>query len=313
MQRMQRWLACLLCCFSFGSMAENIGVSELAVSSRFSDRLVMARIWYPAGENAAGERVSVGGNAVFAGVAAQADAAVSAGRFPLVVISHGGLQSAPDNISWLAAALAGQGYLVAVVNAPQVRGSNMTPPDELWLRPLDISAAIDQLQTHERFRHHIADAHQVSAIGSYFGAYAVMRLAGMQVDTQALRRVCATPEQSVDCMHFARQGTAWTQVDRNRLAQPYRDGRITQVLLLKPELAGIANRGSLNEIKLPVDIAALGKGREKQQYFDGAVLAGALPNVETFRLPEADVYDVFAVCKPRGVMILREEGDDGRV
>ena len=142
MQRMQRWLACLLCCFSFGSMAENIGVSELAVSSRFSDRLVMARIWYPAGENAAGERVSVGGNAVFAGVAAQADAAVSAGRFPLVVISHGGLQSAPDNISWLAAALAGQGYLVAVVNAPQVRGSNMTPPDELWLRPLDISAAI---------------------------------------------------------------------------------------------------------------------------------------------------------------------------
>ena len=143
MQRMQRWLACLLCCFSFGSMAENIGVSELAVSSRFSDRLVMARIWYPAGENAAGERVSVGGNAVFAGVAAQADAAVSAGRFPLVVISHGGLQSAPDNISWLAAALAGQGYLVAVVNAPQVRGSNMTPPDELWLRPLDISAAID--------------------------------------------------------------------------------------------------------------------------------------------------------------------------
>ncbi|MFG6637931.1 hypothetical protein ACGYJ8_18585 [Sulfitobacter sp. 1A12126] len=77
------------------SLAQTVpGLAHLRDTSEDA-RPLSVSIWYPSEEKALG---TVGGNPVFEGVAAAANAEFTQNSLPLVVMSHGGLQSATDSV-----------------------------------------------------------------------------------------------------------------------------------------------------------------------------------------------------------------------
>ncbi|MGS7457484.1 alpha/beta hydrolase, partial [Mycobacterium tuberculosis] len=70
-------------------------------------------VWYPSETTAAPQPIA--DNVVFIGASAVRDAPPATGEHPLVVLSHG-YRGNWSNQTWLASALAHQGYIVAAIN-----------------------------------------------------------------------------------------------------------------------------------------------------------------------------------------------------
>ena len=72
-------------------------------------------IWYPAERG--GRAITVGSNGVFYGTSAGKNAPHRAGKFPMVLISHGSGGNA-GQFGWIASGLADAGFVVVLPNHP---------------------------------------------------------------------------------------------------------------------------------------------------------------------------------------------------
>ncbi|VTN09109.1 Predicted dienelactone hydrolase [Raoultella terrigena] len=117
------------------------GFRQLALTDPQGKSLDVA-VWYPT--SAAGKTENVGANPAFEGVAVIRNAPARPGAHPLLVISHG-YNGNWRNLSWIAAAMAVQGYIVAAPDHPGTTTFNQDPRDakRLWRRPQDLSQVID--------------------------------------------------------------------------------------------------------------------------------------------------------------------------
>ena len=102
-------------------------------------------VWYPALPG--GKSVTVGGNGVFYGTPAGRDAPHQAGRFPMVVISHGAGGNA-GQFGWIASELAQAGFVVVLPNHPGTTTGNASAEAavRVWERPADLSPAAQDLR-----------------------------------------------------------------------------------------------------------------------------------------------------------------------
>ena len=95
--------------------ADAVGVRMFGVPSPAREADLGVTVWYPAATG--GERVVVGNNRLFRGTAGMRDAPFLAGRYPLVLISHGSGGSI-NTLGWIASHLAIAGFIVAGPNHP---------------------------------------------------------------------------------------------------------------------------------------------------------------------------------------------------
>jgi predicted dienelactone hydrolase len=109
------------------------------------------------------------------------DAPAHAGRYPLVIVSHG-RSNATIALSWLTENLASKGYVVAAIRHEDAERSNPAEIPELLLRrPLDIAFVTRTLQgtlQHEG----LIDASRTALIGYSMGGYGVLIDAGAGLD-----------------------------------------------------------------------------------------------------------------------------------
>lgn len=173
---------------------DTAGVRSMTVLAPERGMMRDVRVWYSAG--AAGTAVSVGDNAVFQGAPARQDAAIAAGSFPLVLLAHGGLRSAPDSGAWIASRLATEGFVVAVPHPPQLA------PEELWLRPADLSATLTAVASDPTLWSRL-DTQAVGVLGFQLGGTAALALVGARIDGQRYARSCDRGETGMDCAWFA--------------------------------------------------------------------------------------------------------------
>ncbi len=119
-----------------------IGFKTSTLSDRQTDRPLELVVWYPSTTIAPPQLIA--DSPVFSGDLAVRDAPPTAGTYPLVVFSHG-FRGNWGNQSWLASALAHQGYIVAAVNHPgtTTRDRNPEAAAQLWRRPIDLQRAIN--------------------------------------------------------------------------------------------------------------------------------------------------------------------------
>ncbi len=271
------------------------GIARLADATDPARPLALS-VWYPA--DAAGSE-EIGGNAVFEGTAAAPDAPLPEGSFPLVVISHGGLRSAADSGAWLGAALAQAGFIAVEVNAPRP-GDAAGAVDEIWQRPRDISRALDLVLGLPAWADRV-DASRISALGLALGGTASLAAIGAELDVEQYLRSCdGTGTGAPDCGWYAAQGAALGDVDREGLARPAHDPRFSAAVAIDPEYPHTLLAG-FHAITRPTLIVALGG--------DAPASGGSGP-VETAAIPEASVFDAFAICTRAGREILEEEGED---
>ena len=176
---------------------------------------------------------------------------------PLVVISHG-LGSDLTTFAYFAKHLASHGFAVAVPEHPgssarQIEAllsgldSNVTPPEELIDRPLDIKFLLDRLD--EQFGNEI-DTNNVGMFGQSFGAYTTLALAGAELNWNTLDRDCSELDNSWN-LSLLLQCLA-LQIPEADADINLKDERIKAAIAINPLTSSVFGRESLSKIDIPV-------------------------------------------------------------
>lgn len=186
--------------------AYNVGVTTIEVvqpsqldplrgktTPELADRHLVVRVWYPAqhshkpityhaalpGPDARPATFTI------PGIATDHAPAVS-GRFPLVILAHGG-GNTPEVMAWLGENLATKGYVVAApaFRDPPIFSDHATIIGPIARRPLDIAFVAAEAARRARagtapFDH--ADPERVALIGYSMGGYGVLTAAGAPLE-----------------------------------------------------------------------------------------------------------------------------------
>jgi predicted dienelactone hydrolase len=288
-----------------------VGITNLSATVGSSGREVVITLWYPAKQG--GSPVLVGDNAVFKGVEAFSHATVSEGKFPLVLVSHGGLRSASNLSGWIATDLAVGGFLVAVVTGPRLApDAAHQAVSEIWERPADISAALTTLLRHPEWSSRI-DRDRVAALGFFLGGSAVLSLAGGQYDVEKFKQSCAEKGTGVDCAWFAAAGIDLKNADPAALGSSRTDTRIKSAIAIDPEYSTSLTFASVSHIAIPITIYNLGKPEAVLPGFNASALGSKIPHSQYEILSYASRFSAFSLCKHKGAAILVEEGGDATI
>ena len=164
--------------------ADGVGFRDISIEVD-GERLITA-LWYPtdapSGQTAAGPFT----------MAASREAPIGAGRYGLVVISHG-TGGGRLNHRDTSIRLAESGYVVA---APEHAGDSYRDKrysgtsENWWRRPRQLSAVLDRLLGDSEFGPHI-DTGRIGAIGHSAGGYSVLALIGGRADMAVLTHHCS--------------------------------------------------------------------------------------------------------------------------
>jgi predicted dienelactone hydrolase len=170
------------------------------------------------------------------------NAAVREGSYPLVMISHG-TRSSPMVFRTLAQFLAGQGFIVGLLEHPfdcVANASQQYSYENLVNRPRQIDLAAPGIGAAIR-------PEQISLIGHSVGAYAVLAAAGAAPDTSSFVDFCHAPENHAT--------PDWTALVRQRqmpsgpvALAPRRQHRIAALVLLAPDMSMYQHPGALDQL-----------------------------------------------------------------
>jgi predicted dienelactone hydrolase len=178
-------------------------------------------------------------------------------KLPLIVISHG-LGSDLTTFAYLAKHLASHGFAVAVPEHPgssakQIEAllngleNDVTPPNELINRPLDIKFLLDRLA--DNFGQKI-DVNNVGVIGQSFGGYTALALAGAKIDWNSLNNDCPNLDNSwnlswlIQCLAL--------QIPLVVTQKELKDERVKAAIAINPLVSAIFGKESLSKIHLPI-------------------------------------------------------------
>ncbi|MDO6430785.1 hypothetical protein Q4E93_09305 [Flavitalea sp. BT771] len=179
----QIWLVLLLLTYHYAFTQANIGQRTYAFRDSLRHRPVITEVWYPTEDTL---QPADNGFSAFTRKPTVRNGRVPAGKWPLVMLSHG-TGAGRLTLEWLAQALAENGFIVAAVDHYGNTYDNKIPLEFLkpWERPLDISVALTELLKDNDFQPYI-DQRKIGAIGFSFGGFTVIALAGGEVNYTTL-------------------------------------------------------------------------------------------------------------------------------
>ena len=180
-------------------------------------------------------------------------------RLPLVVISHG-LGSDRNTFAYLAEHLASYGFAVAVPEHPGSNSSqinalfngfanDVTPPQELIDRPLDITYLLDYLA--QNYGEQI-DVDRAGIVGQSFGGYTALALAGADLNFSQLEQDCPNIDDSLNvslllqCIGLNLPGESFNLQDK----------RIVAAIAINPLTSSIFGREGISNIQTPIMIVS---------------------------------------------------------
>ena len=183
--------------------ADGVGFRDNSIEVD-GERLITA-LWYPT--DAPSGQASVGPFTM----AASREAPIGAGRYGLIVMSHG-TGGGRLNHRDTAIRLAEGGYVVAAPEhaGDSYRDKRYSGTSENWRRrPRQLSAVLDRLLGDSEFGPHI-DTRRIGAIGHSAGGYSVLALIGGRADMAVLVRHCTRyrEEDSAFCGYGRPDGQA---------------------------------------------------------------------------------------------------------
>ncbi|MCC0178760.1 alpha/beta hydrolase [Waterburya agarophytonicola K14] len=182
-------------------------------------------------------------------------------HLPLIVISHG-LGSDLTTFAYLAKHLASHGFAVAVPEHPgssasQIESlltgldSDVTPPQELIDRPLDIQFLLDKLA--QDYSSEI-DTNNVGIIGQSFGAYTALAIAGAELNWSTLEKDCDNIQNSwnlsllIQCLAL--------QIPDADAEIELQDRRIKAAIAINPLTSSIFGQKNISKIDIPITIVS---------------------------------------------------------
>lgn len=278
---------------------DEAGVRRIAAFSTERGIGLDVTVWYPAVPG--GQAVVLGDTEFFVGTPALRDAPVADGRFPLVVLSHGaGLAGNAEAVSWIAAPLAKRGFVVAAPTHPGNAGAGRSAAEtmKLWLRPADLTQAIDAALGAPFLDGHL-DHDRLGALGLSMGGSTVLAIAGARLDANRLAGYCDTDARNPSlCDWVRRSGVDLHAMDLSAAGRSNRDGRVRFVMAVDPAPVDVFVPDSFSGIPVPAALINLGRRETIPLTALAASIAAAMPNATYATVDDASHYSMFAECKP---------------
>lgn len=198
------------------------------------------------------------------------EGAITEGKFPLIIISHGnsGSQYVYRTISTY---LAAKGFIVAM---PEHFGNNRTDNSlsdsvkNLEYRPQHISLIIDYLLRKPNFKEHI-DANKVAMIGHSFGGYTALAVAG---------------------------GTPYSIQGEKIITQ--KDDRVKAIVIMAPAAGYFSPKEALRQVTIPILLYIATEDMYTPKKWTANVILKGIPNVELVSLREIKNAGHFSFISP---------------
>jgi len=159
----------------------------------------------------------------------------------LVVISHG-LWDEPASFEGWAHLLAAHGYSVVLPDHPgsdakqqelMLKGRQPPPAsEELRLRPMDVTAVIDAVETGNLLSGSSVQTDSVAVVGHSWGATAALQLGGLQTTSRKLRSRCQNSRDPERNLSWVLQCSWLKGADQGSLADP----RVRTAVVVSPPL-----------------------------------------------------------------------------
>lgn len=265
-------------------------------------------VWYPT--SAKGIEEPVGENPAFFGIPVIRNAPPLPGVHPVLVISHG-YNGNWRNLSWIAAAMAAQGYIVAAPDHPGTTtfDQNAVDAKTLWRRPQDITRTLDLVvSAPELFGQ--TDSDRIAALGHSLGGWTVMSLAGAAFDAARFINNCQQYSQRGDCRLTEKLGIN-NVLSKTKLSENQRDARISAVVSLDLGLAPGFTPQSLHEINIPVLILAAEADKLADlpaEQESGYLATSMRQEWRQFAIIKgATHFSFMQLCKPGAEILINEE------
>ncbi len=291
---------------------DNAGVRQIAVPSKERGRNLDVTVWYPA--QSGGEQVVLGESVFFVGTPAMRDAPIANGKFPLILLSHGaGLAGNPQAISWIAAPLARQGFVVAAPMHPGNSGKDRSAAEtmKIWLRPADLTETLDTMEKDSLFKEHL-DQGKIGVLGLSLGGNTALALAGARIDPKRLAGYCDTDALNASLCEWVRQsGVDLHAMDMQSAGRDNREKRIRFAMAIDPAPIDVFDLESFSGISIPVGLVNLGQRGKIPVTTLASEAAKAIPSARYAVIEDASHYSMFAECKPGAseIAISEEIGD----
>ncbi|WP_441772942.1 alpha/beta hydrolase family protein [Labrys sp. KB_33_2] len=284
------------------------GVRRIAAPSRERGTDLEVTVWYPA--QPGGEPVVLGDGVFFTGTPARRNAPIAPGKFPLILLSHGaGLAGNAQALSWIAAPLAEQGFVVAAPTHPGNTGANRSAAEtmKLWLRPADISDSLDAMEAEPFFKDHL-NTGTIGVLGLSMGGNTALALAGARIDPKLLAAYCDTDRLNPSLCDWVRQsGVDLHALDLQSAGRNGRDRRIRFAMAIDPAPIDVFDFESFSSIDIPVALVNLGRAGSIPLTVQAIGAAKAIPVSTYATIADASHYSMFALCKPGAAQIAEAE------
>lgn len=297
----------LVCCvlvslsmmYQIATASEWVGVRQLSAFSQERGQDLSVIVWYPA--ESGGTPVTLGESPFFVGTDARLEAPIAPGRYPLILLSHGaGLGGTPQAMSWIATALAKQGFLVAAPVHPGNAGADKSAAEtmKLWRRPADITATLDAVEKQPLFKDHL-EVGKVGALGLSMGGNTVLALAGARLDPLHLASYCDTNELNPSLCGWVKQsGVDLHAMDMRQTGRDNTEPRITFAMVVDPAPVDVFQTISFSRVRIPVAIVNLGAPGAIPKSTLASGIAKAMGNGRYVVIEDGSHYSLFGECKP---------------
>ncbi len=237
-----------------GSFAVGVRTLSLKLASR-PDRTLTVEVWYPAqaqgGDAPITYNAQIGQTPVQIPGQARREAPPAAGRFPLIVASHG-QPGTRFQFAYLNEHLASWGFVVASLDHPGSTYQTLTQLNYISSivdRPQDILFAMGALPQQVPS----ADGQKVGLLGYSYGGYSVINAAGAGLDGAALAEYCQANSNEGPCFALPFFG----QLEAVRgLGAVKPDPRIQAVFAMAPYGQPWVGARALANLKVPLFVAA---------------------------------------------------------
>lgn len=213
-------------------------------------------------------------------------------------------------MSWIATALAKEGFIVAAPTHPGNTGPDRSAAEtmKLWLRPSDLSETLDVIEKNETFQPHV-NVNRIGVLGLSMGGNTALSIAGARLDPELLANYCDTNDLNASLCDWVRlSGVDLHAMNKEAASRDNRDERVGFVMVIDPVPADVFAVESLSSISVPVALINLGKEGEIPLTAQAAHIAKAIPDATYEVIEDASHFSMFAECQPGAAEIAVEEG-----
>jgi predicted dienelactone hydrolase len=279
----------------------SVGVRTLQIQDASRKRPLTLEVWYPA-KLEANQSESTVYKAVIGSThfdmpgKAFRDASAEAGKFPLVILSHGQAGSRYV-MTYLTEHLASQVFVVAAIDHTGSTYDDITPPayiSSLVDRPLDLLFSIGEVAKAIP----TSDGNNVALMGYSYGGYTALNAAGIGLDKANLTDYCKASNNEGPCFALP-YFDGLTPVRGSSVTKP--DPRVKAVFVMSPYGMPWLSAQQFKDMRVPLfigcgendDIAVYKRDGQQAFNLSGSSskyllsLASASHNVFTNNPPES--------------------------